>query len=74
MYDFSRVVLAGLQLDQVQNFMQENYIQHNPNVETGMQGFLDYFSKLGSPRPIPKTISELVAIQAEAELARSFKV
>ncbi|HWU42088.1 MAG TPA: nuclear transport factor 2 family protein [Bdellovibrio sp.] len=67
-FDFSRVILAGLRLDQISRFMREDYIQHNPNVETGMKGFLDYFSKLGGPRAIPDQIPGLVAIQAEGDL------
>jgi predicted SnoaL-like aldol condensation-catalyzing enzyme len=67
-YDFARIVLAGLRLEQVPNFMREDYIQHNPNVETGMKGFLDYFSKLKGPRPIPDTVAGLVSIQAEGDM------
>lgn len=66
-FDFSRIVLAGLHLDQVPTFMREDYVQHNPNVETGMKGFLDAFSKLGGPRSIPDTIPGLVSIQAEGD-------
>src|SRR4051794_29052428 len=55
-YDFTRVILRGLHLDQVRNFLREDYIQHNPNVETGLQGFLDAFSKIGPPRAIPDEV------------------
>jgi predicted SnoaL-like aldol condensation-catalyzing enzyme len=67
-YDFSRVVLAGLHLDQAAKFLTDDYIQHNPNVETGLKGFLDFFSKLGSPRAIPDTVNGLVSIQAEGDI------
>lgn len=67
-YDFTRIILAGLRLEQVSNFMREDYIQHNPNVETGMKGFLDAFSKLGGPRPIPDQVDGLVSIQAEGDI------
>jgi predicted SnoaL-like aldol condensation-catalyzing enzyme len=66
-FDFARVVLAGLRLDQAAVFLSEDYIQHNPNVETGLKGFLDYFSKFGGPRPIPNEIRGLVSIQAEGD-------
>ena len=33
-FDFSRVVLAGLHLDKAGDFLREDYIQHNPNVDT----------------------------------------
>lgn len=67
-YDFTRIILAGRRLERAPDFLTVDYIQHNPNVETGLQGFLDFFSKLGGPRPIPETVAGLVAIQAEGDL------
>jgi predicted SnoaL-like aldol condensation-catalyzing enzyme len=67
-FDFWREVIVGLHLDQVPKYLREDYIQHNPNVDTGMQGFLDSFSKLGGPRNIPTTIPNLVSIQAEGNM------
>jgi predicted SnoaL-like aldol condensation-catalyzing enzyme len=67
-YNFARVVLAGHHLDQAATFLREDYIQHNPNVETGLKGFLYFFSKLGGgPRPIPDQVDGLVSIQAEGD-------
>jgi predicted SnoaL-like aldol condensation-catalyzing enzyme len=66
-YDFFRVVLRGLHLDQTDKYMREDYIQHNPNADTGMKGFKEYFEKLGGPKPIPATLPGLVAIQAEGD-------
>lgn len=66
-FDFARIILGGRRLEQAANFMREDYMQHNPNVETGLKGFLDYFSKLGGPRPIPEEIPDLVSIQAEGD-------
>src|SRR3989442_9248246 len=36
----------------------ENYIQHNPNANTGRAGFIDFFTKLGRKpmNPIPKSM------------------
>jgi predicted SnoaL-like aldol condensation-catalyzing enzyme len=67
-YDFTRIILRGRRLEQVAQFMREDYIQHNPNVETGMKGFVDFFSKLGGPKPIPDQVPDLVSIQAEGDL------
>jgi len=67
-YDFTRIVLYGLHLDQAQKFMRDDYIQHNPNVATGLNGFLAYFSKLGGPRPISNQVSGLVSMQAEGDI------
>jgi predicted SnoaL-like aldol condensation-catalyzing enzyme len=66
-YDFYRIVLRGLRLDQADKYMREDYIQHNPNADTGMAGFKAYFTKLGGPKPIPDTLPDLVAIQAEGD-------
>jgi predicted SnoaL-like aldol condensation-catalyzing enzyme len=66
-YDFYRIVLRGLRLDQADKYMLDSYIQHNPNADTGMKGFKAYFVKLGGPKPIPEKIDGLVAIQAEGD-------
>lgn len=67
-YDFARIILAGRRLDQAANFLSDGYIQHNPNVPTGLKGFIDYFSKLGGPQPIPDIVDGLVSIQAEGDM------
>jgi predicted SnoaL-like aldol condensation-catalyzing enzyme len=66
-YDFFRIVLRGLRLDQADKYMREDYMQHNPNADTGLKGFKEYFTKLGGPQPIPDTLPGLVAIQAEGD-------
>ena len=35
-------------------FMAPGYIQHNPNVPTGRDGFVEFFTRAGSLRPIKK--------------------
>lgn len=67
-YDFTRIILSGRRLERTSEFLTDGYIQHNPNVETGLKGFIDFFSKLGGPRPIPETVKGLVAIQAEGDI------
>lgn len=68
-YDFYRIVLRGRRLDQAEKYMREDYIQHNPNADTGIKGFKEYFSKLPGPQPaIPDTLADLVAIQAEGDM------
>jgi predicted SnoaL-like aldol condensation-catalyzing enzyme len=66
-YDFFRILLRGRRLEMAPEFMHKDYMQHNPNAETGMAGFVDYFSKLGGPAPIPETLDGLIAIQAEGD-------
>jgi predicted SnoaL-like aldol condensation-catalyzing enzyme len=66
-YDFFRVILIGRHLDQIQAFMREDYIQHNPNVDTGEAGFLKYVAGAGGPTTIPDEVQDLVSIQAEGD-------
>src|SRR4051812_4533891 len=42
-YEFFRIILRGRRLDRAAEFMTEDYIQHNPNADTGMAGFKAYF-------------------------------
>lgn len=64
-YDFFRVILRARHLDEADKYMRADYIQHNPNADTGMAGFKAYFSKLGGPLPVKDSLDGLVAIQAE---------
>ena len=68
-YDFFRVVLRGFRIDEADKYMAPDYIQHNPNAETGMAGFKAYFNAIKPKQlpPIPATLSDLVAIQAEGD-------
>ena len=66
-YHFFRVVLRARHLDQADKYMKDDYIQHNPNADTGIAGFKAYFSKLGGPQPVQDTVPGLVAIQAEGD-------
>lgn len=68
-YDFFRVILRGQQLDQAADYMAEDYIQHNPNADTGLDGFLAYFKQFGGgPQDVPDELEGLIAIQAEEDL------
>jgi predicted SnoaL-like aldol condensation-catalyzing enzyme len=70
-YDFFRVVLRGLRLDQAADYMKVDYMQHNPNADTGLDGFLEYFERVveqrGRPERVPDELEGLVAIQAEGD-------
>jgi predicted SnoaL-like aldol condensation-catalyzing enzyme len=68
-YDFFRIVLRGMRLDQADKYMREDYMQHNPNAETGMAGFKAYFQAIMPKQlpAIPDTLPGLVAIQAEGD-------
>jgi predicted SnoaL-like aldol condensation-catalyzing enzyme len=41
--DFYTTVLVGRDVDAAPRFLRPDYIQHNPNVPTGLTGFMDAF-------------------------------
>jgi predicted SnoaL-like aldol condensation-catalyzing enzyme len=68
-YDFFRIVLRGFRIDEADKYMAVDYIQHNPNAETGMAGFKAYFNAIKPKQlpPVPAGLDDLVAIQAEGD-------
>ena len=66
-YDFWRYALIGRNMEMAQDFMHEDYIQHNPNVATGRAPFLEFFGSLPQ-NPVPDDIPGLVALVAEGDL------
>ena len=68
-YDFWREVFEAAQMDRVDKYLTEGYIQHNPNVPTGRAAFVEFFKKVKQPKPIESRVSApLVAITAERDL------
>ena len=53
-----REVLYAGHFELAPKYQAENYIQHNPNVNTGRAGFIEFFTKLGRKpmNPIPKAM------------------
>ena len=67
-YDFFRIVLRAGHLEDAEKYMKPDYIQHNPNAETGIAGFKAYFQAAGlKPTEVKPTLDNLVAIQAEGD-------
>jgi predicted SnoaL-like aldol condensation-catalyzing enzyme len=68
-YDFWREVLEGGHLDLADKYLAPSYIQHNPNVPTGLDGFKQFFGRFAKPQPIePKIKRQMVSIIAEGNL------
>ena len=68
-YDFWREVLEARHLDLAEKYMRTDYMQHNPNATTGIEGFKAYFSRLGGALPIePKIKRDVISIVAQGNL------
>lgn len=68
-YDFWREVFEGGHLDKADQYLSEDYIQHNPNVPTGREGFVEFFKQYSQPQTIQDDISApLVSIVAERDM------
>ena len=50
--------LEARHLDLAEKYMRPDYIQHNPNADTGIAGFKAYFQRLGAPLPIQSKLFE----------------
>ena len=65
-FDFWREVFQTHDMTSAPKYMAEDYMQHNPNVPTGRQPFIDFFGRL--PRqPVKAEIDNLVTILAEGD-------
>jgi predicted SnoaL-like aldol condensation-catalyzing enzyme len=66
-FDFWREVFQTHDMSKAAHYMAEDYMQHNPNVPTGRQPFMDFFGKL--PRqPVKPEIDNLVTLLAEGDM------
>jgi predicted SnoaL-like aldol condensation-catalyzing enzyme len=68
-FDFWRIVYEGRHLDQAPKYMDEGYIQHNPNVVSGRAAFVALFSRMGPPRPIePRMKMHVINMVADGNI------
>ena len=63
---FYRMAYEGNPRKAVELFVGDKYIQHNPEVEDGTQGFIDYFDRM--LREYPEKSIEFVRCIAEDDL------
>ena len=54
-YDFWRIVYEGGHMEDAPKYMTERYIQHNPNVESGRDKFVQTIGAARPPRPVQAT-------------------
>lgn len=51
--DFFRIVFEAHNVEAAKNYLSEDYVQHNPLVATGLDGFMNYFrAKWTAPKPV----------------------
>ncbi|KPB00070.1 nuclear transport factor 2 family protein [Ahrensia marina] len=48
----------------IETYVGDEYIQHNPHVESGKQGFIDYFNRMARDYPGKKVIVKRTVAQA----------
>jgi predicted SnoaL-like aldol condensation-catalyzing enzyme len=68
--DFWRVVFQAQNAEAANNYLAEDYIQHNPNVKSGRAAFIDFFGKIWKqPKPVEATLKNPPALViAEGDL------
>lgn len=54
-WDFWRIVYEGGHMERAPDFMTERYIQHNPNVSSGRDRFIETIGAARPPRPVLET-------------------
>ena len=65
-FDFWREVFQTHNTSLAPQYLAEDYIQHNPNVATGRQPFMDFFGRF-ERQPVRPEIDNLVTIVAEGD-------
>jgi len=63
---FYKMAYEGKPAKAIELYVGEEYIQHNPDVADGIQGFIDYFERM--QREYPGKSIEFVRCIAEGEL------
>jgi predicted SnoaL-like aldol condensation-catalyzing enzyme len=72
-FDFWRIVYEGGHVEEAEKYMAPEYLQHNPNLPSGRQTFVDFFRKQRPPKPVlPYLKMPVIAIVAERDLVSVF--
>jgi predicted SnoaL-like aldol condensation-catalyzing enzyme len=68
-FDFWRIVYEAGHMDRAAEFMAPEYIQHNPNVESGRDAFVRTMSAARPKRPVqPVSNFPIISIVAERDI------
>jgi predicted SnoaL-like aldol condensation-catalyzing enzyme len=66
--EFYTIVLISRQVDAAPQFLRADYIQHNPNVPTGLKGFMDTFRERFAQKLPPDYKRELLNVVGENDM------
>lgn len=66
--NFYTTVLIGRNVDAAPKFLRPDYIQHNPQVPTGLKGFMDTFRNRFSQKLPPDYKRELLNVIGENDM------
>jgi predicted SnoaL-like aldol condensation-catalyzing enzyme len=66
--DFYTTVLVGRDVDAAPRFLRSDYIQHNPQVPTGLKGFMDTFRERFAQKLPPDYKRELLNVVGENDM------
>jgi len=66
--EFYATVLINRQVDTAPQFLRADYIQHNPNVPTGLKGFMDAFRERFAQKIPPCYKRELLYVVGENDV------
>ena len=67
--EFWRVVLQAGNIDKAGDYYAIDMVQHNPNVPSGLAGFIEFFSRIGSEvQPVEPTIRNEVVTTVDGDL------
>jgi predicted SnoaL-like aldol condensation-catalyzing enzyme len=67
-YDMWRTLLDAQQVEQAPQFLADGYIQHNPQANTGLQGFLAFFRQFAQPKAVQPSVANFIQMIAEGDL------
>jgi predicted SnoaL-like aldol condensation-catalyzing enzyme len=66
--DFYTTVLIGRNVDAAPRFLRPDYIQHNPQVPTGLNGFMDTFRERFAQKLPPDYKRELLNVVGDNDM------
>ena len=66
-HDMWRTLLDAQQVEEAPRFLAEGYVQHNPQANTGLQGFLAFFRQFAQPREVQPTVANFIQMVAEGD-------